>query len=212
MVEIRRLKPSVAIRMPTKAVPPAPRQFKVVTRRLADYPAPTPQPTPCRLWQGATDKDGYGYRRVDRDGKRFKQGIHRWVMEQVMGRRLFPDEFILHACDNPPCYRIDHLSVGTAADNNHDMMAKGRYVHVAPHLVGEQHGRSKLSDQQVIDIRRARKRGLMAPTLAKEYGVSVATIHRIVRGQSWTHLPLDPDPPRDLIAEAKARLAAKEKE
>lgn len=90
----------------------------VVRRTLAEHPAPTPQPTPCRIWQGQVRK-GYGYRG---DGSR----VHRWVMEQALGRPLTDQEVVMHLCDNRPCFRFDHLRVGTIAENNADMVAKGR--------------------------------------------------------------------------------------
>lgn len=52
--------------------------------------------------------------------------LHRWVFEQVLGRRLTNQETVLHLCDNPPCYRYDHLRLGTVQENNADMKAKGR--------------------------------------------------------------------------------------
>jgi len=35
-------------------------------------------------------------------------------------------DFLLHACDNPPCVNPKHLKEGTAKKNALDMMVKGR--------------------------------------------------------------------------------------
>ena len=93
----------------------------VVHRRTAlTHPAPTPLPTPCVLWQGAAN-GGYGTRLT---GER-KSYLHRWVWEQVHGP--IPEGMVvMHRCDNPPCFRYDHLRLGTHADNVADRIAKGR--------------------------------------------------------------------------------------
>jgi hypothetical protein len=129
MVVIRTLKPSFEIALPKRAKPDRAKAFqgKVVMRRRADYPPPTPQPTPCVLWQGAIDDKGYGTIHRFTDGKRDKIRPHRWVMEQLHGP-LRPDQVVMHLCDNPRCYRVSHLRIGTHAENVADMIAKGRYV------------------------------------------------------------------------------------
>lgn len=129
MPRIRTLKPSIEIAIPRRTSAKAYRgsMAKIVERRLADHPPPTPQPTPCRLWQGAVDNHGYGtWHRYD-NGQRDKVRPHRWVMEQVYGS-LKDDQVIMHLCDQPLCYRVEHLRIGTIAENNADMKAKGRLV------------------------------------------------------------------------------------
>jgi DNA-binding XRE family transcriptional regulator len=161
-----------------------------VVRRRVDFPPPTPQPTPCVLWQGSVDRDGYGrFKRFvgpRAGGKRLTVRVTRWVMEQALGRQLRPEEFVLHACDNPPCFRVDHLSVGTAADNNRDMRDKGRGT--PPPLnrfEGECHPMAKLSARQVRAIRGHYLSGLTQRTIAEMFDVSPQTISKIIRGVLW---------------------------
>ena len=52
---------------------------------------------------------------------------HRFAMELELGRELFPDEFVCHSCDSPPCCNPTHLFLGTHGDNMADMVAKGRH-------------------------------------------------------------------------------------
>lgn len=77
--------------------------------------------TPCREWQGARHPRGYG--QMKREGRSIY--VHRWVSEQIDGP--IPDGVVvMHRCDNPPCFRYDHLVRGTQKDNLQDMASKGR--------------------------------------------------------------------------------------
>jgi hypothetical protein len=77
--------------------------------------------TPCREWQGA--KKGAGYGNIYRDGK--YKSVHRHVWELVYGP-VPKGMVVMHACDNPPCFRLDHLKLGTQGENMADKVAKGR--------------------------------------------------------------------------------------
>ena len=181
MVVIRKLY------LPTKQQPTR-SQRKTFVRRRADFLPPTPQPDPCVIWQGAVDDKGYG--RFKKDYKTVY--IHRWVVEQARGRKLTPKQVVLHACDNPPCFRLSHLSVSTVQDNNADMKAKGRAKPPPKNVLhGSANGRAKLTDRDVERVRRMWRQGLTAKTIAEAMGVSVYTIRRIVGGTSWKAHPVD---------------------
>ena len=186
MVVIRRLKPLTKLQIPQK--PEQQRKqylnrgrFRRVVRRRSDFPPPTPQDTPCVLWQGALDKYGYGALKRNVDGVQKSYKIHRWIMELYLDRQLGPKEVILHACDNPPCYAIDHLSVGTIASNNRDMLLKGRASPPPVNVFyGPDNWNTKLSpaDHERIWIRY--QYGEVARTIAEDFGVSTSTIYNVV--------------------------------
>ena len=79
--------------------------------------------THCDEWEGCRTEKGYGI--VWHPAIRNKMRAHRLVWMQNHGE-IPEGMFVIHSCDNPSCINIDHLSVGTHADNMRDMAAKGR--------------------------------------------------------------------------------------
>ncbi len=152
-------------------------------RRLKDFPPPTPQDTPCVLWQGAVDHYGYGsIKQYFPDGSRRTVKVHRWIMEQAEGRLLLPQETILHLCDNPPCFRVSHLRVGTIAENNADARAKGRASKPPINrLFGTRNPNTKVTPVQRVEVFEKWLAGTSMHVLAAEYGVSSQRIHAICR-------------------------------
>jgi transcriptional regulator with XRE-family HTH domain len=55
-------------------------------------------------------------------------------------------------------------------------------------LKGDRHGRSKLAEAQVVEIKRRLAEGFRQDLLAQEYGVSKATVSLIASGKRWSHL------------------------
>lgn len=54
---------------------------------------------------------------------------------------------------------------------------------------GEANNLSKLTEQQVLEIRKIWAQNMSAKQLAARYGVKPLTIYKIVNQQSWKHLP-----------------------
>lgn len=78
---------------------------------------------PCKPWTGAKNrKGGYGVKRIN--GKPW--GVHRLIWFLEYGS--IPSGLsVLHKCDNPACWEIEHLFLGTQKDNCIDMVEKGRH-------------------------------------------------------------------------------------
>ncbi len=155
---------------------------KVIRRTRETHPSPSPQPTPCRLWQGACNN--YGYGQCQTGGRRFQ--MHRWVVETA-GEDQFGTPWnssleVMHLCDNPPCYRFDHLRLGTHADNVADMASKARSTH------GVRNPGAKLTEEQVLRIRARRRSGDRVVDIASDFGVTPSIVSRIVLGKLWSRL------------------------
>lgn len=148
----------------------------------------TPEPnTGCLLWTGSYFARGYGKVSV-RDRTML---AHRAMWTLSVG--LIPaGMFVCHRCDNPACISLEHLFLGTAADNNRDRAAKGRSCR------GESSSRSKLSSADVIALVTAHRAGVATRVLAAEYAIRQRTVQSIVKGKSWTHLNIAPSRTKEI--------------
>jgi len=89
---------------------------------------------------------------------------------------------VLHRCDVRDCLRVDHLFLGTHADNVRDCVSKGR------HGIGERHPGAKVTSAEVHEIRRLAASGVSHARIATRFPISVRTVRDIVRRESWKHL------------------------
>lgn len=136
--------------------------------------------TGCWDWRGSTRKGGYG--RISHEGKGLV--VTRVVLEKKLGRNLEPGELALHSCDRPICVNPEHLRPGSVRDNTEDMIQRGR----SNFAVGERVGTSKLTSDEVIEIRFRRESGESGVSLAEEFQVSPSLISHIYTKQRWQHL------------------------
>ena len=137
----------------------------------------------CLEWTGAKMHSGHGAVR----GLYRNMLTHRaaWLLSHGS---LDEDICVCHTCDNPCCCNVDHLFLGTRAENLADMRRKDRqrdYVNCKGAHPGEKNHNAKLTSQDVIDIRNAVGTQM---ALAKIFGVSREHIRDIRLGKRWRHL------------------------
>lgn len=133
-------------------------------------------PEACWLWTGHISENGYGVASIK--GKGYK--AHR-VSYFIEHGRIDNDWLVLHRCDVRACVNPAHLFLRTPKDNSQDAVKKGRNTK----LYGEQNGKTKLTRAAVLAIRRICKRGVYQKSVAKQFGVSEATVSYVVNGGRW---------------------------
>ena len=145
----------------------------------------------CWLWAGANKGTGYGMVSLgDHGGRHVKVSAHRLMYSIHFGD--IPDGMlVLHSCHNGHlgCVTPWHLSLGTAKENSADMVACGRCSFDREDRRGESVGTSKLTDNDVVEIRAKHKQGgITQRELAKEYRISEPTISEVIRCKIWQHI------------------------
>ncbi len=132
----------------------------------------------CWIWRGASRGNGYGAARVDRK----VLDVHR-IAWMVAHGEIPAKADVCHRCDVRRCCNPKHLFLGSRRDNVRDMDEKGRRaVVLCPrHL-------TKLTDEQVREIRARVRGGEIPERLAGEYGVAPWTISRIASGERRRHV------------------------
>jgi hypothetical protein len=133
-------------------------------------------PAGCFEWQGAKVKDGYGHIRL-----KDKTGLTHRVSYETFRGPIPPKMLVCHRCDNPCCINPSHLFIGTNRDNQQDCIRKGRFKFNFGFT-------SKLTVEQVLAARQARKAGERYKTIAARYGVATKTIRAAIMGYTWKHI------------------------
>ena len=152
----------------------------------------------CWPWIGAVRRRGYGVLGVlHDDGRRRNVAASRFIWEHMYGP-IPAGKQVLHRCDNPSCVRPAHIFLGTASDNAHDRMSKGRWVRPwftglswqsvgDHHNAGEGNGMAKLTREDVVSIRHRYSEGVRIVDLAGQFHVSAPAISAIVNRKSWVN-------------------------
>lgn len=150
-------------------------RFQQLIARLAEGV----EPNECLEWWGG--KNGVGYASIRTKAGHFLG--HRVALEWKIKRQLEPDEYACHECDNPGCVNPYHLYAGTPLSNSQDKHNRRR-AKFNP-CRGERHPLSKLTVEQIIEIRNSTEQ---ARTICKKYGVGSTLIYNIRSGKTWSHV------------------------
>lgn len=139
--------------------------------------------------RGFIDHDGYlRYALIDAQRQKHIVIAHRLVAEAFIGPAPSDRHEVAHNNGSRISNHFNNLRWATRIENTCDMTVHGTAQ------VGSQNGHAKLSDQDVLDIRRVyreikeRRRVGKISDLARSYGIHHATLTNIATGKSWTHL------------------------
>lgn len=130
------------------------------------------------LTSHAICQDGYG--QMHFEGKRHR--LHRVVWAASNGP-IPKGMCILHSCDRPACFNLDHLSLGTTQENTRQRDDRGR----GADRKGEKSGTAKLTGRTAWLVRYQAK-GIRNSLIAKNLGVDVKTIYNVRNNRTWTNI------------------------
>lgn len=139
--------------------------------RVIERPAPAHMPgaAPCRMWQGAKAKAGYGNVVV---GDK-TMGAHRAAF--LLAHGAIPDGAVIgHRCDRKGCIEVSHLEAISQRKNVSDASTRGLLMR-------------KLTPAEIDAIRRL-THILPAKVVAAEFGIATSMAQLIGTGKAHKHV------------------------
>lgn len=131
----------------------------------------------CWIWTG---KLLHGYGRVALNNREILAHRLSWFFAHG---EIPENKLVCHKCDNTLCVNPSHLFIGTQTDNMRDCSNKNRLggefkKGILPH-------NTRLSFDDVRNIRQRITSGETLSSIARFYGHTVANISDIKRGKNW---------------------------
>ena len=122
---------------------------------------------PVRLWDGSS------------------MAHHRWAWFKAHGP-ITRDTYIKRRCGNLLCINLEHLYALEREDLeiSHELI---KAVHAADRR-GSGNSNSKLTEDQVIEMRQDYENGATGPEIAEKYGIHRSYAISIVNRKFWTHI------------------------
>ena len=115
-----------------------------------------------------------------------KEPVHKLVLLAFHGAKESPDLQCRHLNGNAIDNHHTNLKWGAAAENAADTIRHGTSICLR---LGEEHPRSKLKLEKVINIKSLIDAGFNNVSIAKAVSVKRYTIQDIRSGKSWKHVP-----------------------
>jgi len=134
----------------------------------------------CWLYQGALRKTGHPYGWVTFKGKQMNAHRASWIATHGEISNGFN---VCHKCDVPQCINPEHLFLGTQKENVLDMWKKCRHPRI--NLGGEKNRASKLTLEQVRQIRAMLAEKIKQRVIAEKFCISQVAVSDIKRKKRW---------------------------
>lgn len=132
----------------------------------------------CWEWQGAISKNGYGSFGLNGRAQTASRLAY-WIANgEYPGK-----QFVLHKCDNRKCVNPAHLYLGDVKQNSKDMVDRGRWR--GGDSSGSKNGNAKLTEADIVEIRKLIAAGYNNKQIAKTFGVTHQMISKIRLGHFW---------------------------
>jgi hypothetical protein len=125
----------------------------------------------------------HGYSRVAlyRGGKPSHESVHTLVLEAFVGPKPAGQE-AAHGNGVRTDNRLENLRWTTRSENHADKHMHGTTQH------GERNSQSKITADDVEEIRALREQGLKLAEIGTRFGVTESNVARIVNGDTWRHV------------------------
>ena len=131
----------------------------------------------CWLWTGAVCGGANGYGCIKIAGRAVRANRVAW--EMAYGP--VPEGLLVcHSCDTPLCVNVQHLWIGTNAENMEDRNRKKR------NAAGQRHGRTHLTSEDIHAIRAAVG---SQKAIAIKFGIAPSSVSAIRSRKFWSHVP-----------------------